>query len=362
MIDQNKIQEIIENFNDNTLSLYLRVDPADIENQAQTPAWNIWLKNALSELESELDDSQKPTWENIISRVDNHFNVYQPNGRTFVLFMDADHEFIQELPFTMRNRKHFGKPHVAPLLWAMDEYEQYLIVMVDKQKAIFRKAYLGNLQTESEMTIDLEYDWGEKTLMPASGGDGQALRQGNNREAFEDMIEAHQDRFYGSVADEIKKLLGGDQPMRLILGGNERAANVVESKLHSSVSDQLVSVMSIPMDANDKEIMDRIWQTAYNYERNNEFDLVEEITSMAHANGRGVLGRDDLETAMERQQVEQIIMPYNLLHDDPDYAQKLTLWSLEHNRSMEFVHGQAAAKIEQAGGIAARLFYSLETA
>ena len=361
MINQNKVHEIVNNFNDNTLTLYLSVDPAYIENQSQTPAWNIWLKNAIKDIESSLDDHQQPAWKQIINRLDEHFNMYQPNGRTLVIFMDEDHKYIQELPLTMQNRKHFGKPHVAPLLWAMDEYEQYLIVMIDKEKAAFRKAYLGNLQTESEMTIDLEYDWGEKTLMPASGGDGQALRQGNNREAFEDMIEAHQDRFYQSVADEVQDLLK-KQPMRLILGGNERSANVVESKLHSSVSTHLVSILSIPMDANDKQVMDRIWQTAYNYERNFDFDIVEEVTSMAHANGRGVLGREDLETAMERQQVEQIIMPYNLLQDDPDYAQELTLWSLENNRSIEFVHGQAATKIENAGGIAARLFYSLETA
>lgn len=361
MLNQKTIQNIIQTFDTPTLTLYLRVDPAIQENQSQTPAWNIWLKNALNDIQNNLDKSHTSIWETIATRLDNHFNVYQPGGRTLVIFMDENNEFIRELPLTLENHAHFGKPLVTPLLWAIDEYQEYMIVMVDKERAVFRKAYLGNLETETEMNIDLEYDWGEKTLMPAADADGQALRQGNNREAFDDMLNAHRKRFYQDIADEIQQNFKTKQPMRLIIGGDERAAHELEDKLHSSVADYLVSILPIPMDADDKEIMQRMWQTAYNYERNYEFDLIDNVISMAHANGRGVIGRDDLKTAMQMQQVETIIMPYALLQDDTDYAQEVTLWALHNNSQIEFVHGTAARKLSNKGDIAARLYYAIET-
>lgn len=362
MINQTDIRNIIENYSDNTISLYLRVDPSYIENQAQTPAWNIHLKNALNEIEKSLDPSQHNACKDITQRLDNHFNVYQPGGRTLVIFMDEKREFIRELPFTLNIQSHFGKPMIAPLLWAIDEYEHYMIIMVDQQKALFRKAYMGNLEAETEMTIDLEYDWGEKTMMPATNGDGQALRQGTNRDAFDDMIEAHRDRFYQDVADEIRMVFKKDNPIRLILAGDERSAHELQNKLHQSVADNLVSILAIPMDANDRTITEHIWQTAYNYERNFEFDLINNIIEMAHPKGLGTVGRISVAKAISMQQVEMIIMPYILLSDDPDYAQQITIWALENNVKLEFVHGQAAQKLQNAGDIAAKLYYSLETA
>lgn len=362
MLNHKKVKHIFENFSADTLTLYLRVDPSDRENQAQKPAWNIWLKNALRDIENQLQPEQESLWSNIAERLDNHFSVYEPGGRTLVMFMDEDQEFIRELPFAMDNYAHFGTPMVTPLLWVIDEYEQYLIVTVDSERAMFRQAYLGNMETESEMTIDLAYDWGEKTLMPASAGDGRALRQGNNRESFNDMIEDHIRRFHKDVADEIQNIFREHQPMRLILGGDERAAHAVQGLLHESVQEHFVTYLPIPMDADETAIMKKIGQPAYDYERNYEYDLVNDVINRAKADGRGVLGRDDLERAMQMQQVEMIILPYRLLDDDPDYVHELTIWTIENNSQIEFVHGQAATQLDNEGGIAARLYYAIETA
>jgi hypothetical protein len=44
------IKQLLEKTNQPILSLYLHVDPALRENQSASPAWRIWLKNALKEL------------------------------------------------------------------------------------------------------------------------------------------------------------------------------------------------------------------------------------------------------------------------------------------------------------------------
>jgi len=368
MIRQNDIRDIANTFADNTLSLYLHVDAGYIENQADTPAWQIYLKNSLSETKQSLDESQKEDWNAITEQLDDFFQAYSPSGRTLAVFVNGDQIVTEELPFGIDNQHYFGQPYVSPLLWAIDEYEQYLVVMVDSESAQFHKAYLGNLETEAEMTIDLDYDWGEKSLMPPSNasnsgeGTGHAVREGSNRDAFDDMISAHVDRFYSDIADKVKEFMSDEQPMRLILGGDERAAHALEDKLHESVTKHFVAVLPIPMTASSSEIMKRIATTAYNYERNFEYELVEDVMSSAFAGGSGALGRDGLDTAMTMQQVELFIIPYDLLQEDKDYVHDITMWALDNNSRIEFIHGQAANKLKSNGGIAARLYYSIETA
>lgn len=363
MIRHKDIRNIVEKMNDNTLSLYLHVDAGYIENQAETPAWQIYLKNALKDAEQSLGDEKSSSWKNINAKVDEFFTTYSPSGRTLALFVDDANLITEELPFSLDNQHYFGQPYVSPLLWAIDEYEEYLIVMVDNETAQFHKAYLGNLETEAEMTIDLDYDWGEKTLMPPShaGESGLGVRDASNRDAFDDMIAAHRDRFYGDIAEKVREFITDDNPMRLIISGDEQSAHALKDKLHESVLKDFVAILAIPMNTPEREIMKRIATTAYNYERNYEFELVEDVLSATLSGGAGALGRDSLDNAMIMRQVDQFVMPYSLLHEDKQYAHNITMWALTNNSTIEFVHGQAARKLESNGGIGARLYYSLET-
>lgn len=57
MIRHNYVQNIVEQLGEHTLSLYLHVDSGYIKNQATTPAWQIYLKNALSNAKQMENDS-----------------------------------------------------------------------------------------------------------------------------------------------------------------------------------------------------------------------------------------------------------------------------------------------------------------
>jgi len=164
------------------------------------------------------------------------------------------------------------------------------------------------------------------------------------------------------IQNSLKLIYDEESTLRLILAGDERSAHAVQNHLHESATKQVVGILAIPMDASEKEIMKGISKTAYDYERNYEFDLINQIKNDAHANGRAILGRDELKTAMEMQQVEMIIMPFSLLQSDPDYAHQLAMWALENNSHIEFVHGLAADTLKEISDVAARLYYSIETA
>ncbi|MBC7812439.1 MAG: hypothetical protein H7175_14880, partial [Burkholderiales bacterium] len=161
------VKNLVEQSKDEILSAYLMVDPALPENQANNPAWRVWLKSRMNELESGLSADSKGRFTAVRTQVDNFLAGYQPNAKSLVLFFGADEDSQNsyELPISLEsNRATFGEPAVAPLLWAIDEFERYLVVLVDSEKSVFFTAYLGGATFEERIELNIEdYDWGQKT-------------------------------------------------------------------------------------------------------------------------------------------------------------------------------------------------------
>lgn len=346
-----------------TLSLYLNVDNAVRENQATTPAWRIEMKNRLRDLEAALDESQQDTWKGVVERLELYLKAYVPRSKGLVLFVTPSDVQAHELPVPVENQAGFGRPLVAPLLWAMDEYEPYLVVTVDQEEAHFYLSYLGGTEFEEGMEIDLEeYDFGQKTLMPSASAvtGGHMLTQGNQRGEFEDMINEHRARFYRDVVQAAQRIADRNDADRIIIGGSEQSAHAVHNLMDDTLKARVVTVESIPMRYSPKEVFDHIEQTALNHERDQELELVKQVIDFAKSGGRGALGRKDVQRALEMQQVEMLVLSWPPQDGSMDGLNSLLQQVLELNSKIELVHSAAANLLnDEAGGIAARLYYAL---
>lgn len=360
LIDLDEVKSVIAHDDEKTLTLYLNVDNATPENQANPPAWRIWVKNVLRDLLARLDDGQARAWPFIRDWVQNYLEHYQPTSKGLLIFAGSSFQHAYELPVPFENTVAFGKPNVGPLLWALDEFEPYLVALVDQEKARFFTSYLGSTDFQQGMEIDLdEYDFAQKTLMPSASAvtGGHGITQGSNREAFEDMVSEHRARFYREVIEAIEKLMQRHHIRRLILGGSEEAAHAVKNLMPDKLKEQVVNVVNVPMRYTTQQIFEHVQPYALNYERDLEMDLVNQVIDFAKARGRGALGRKAVEEAMEMQRVELLILPWPT--DDAEFANELAFRALQLNSEIELVHGAAAARLNQEGGLAARLYYAL---
>jgi len=86
-------------------------------------------------------------------------------------------------------------------------------------------------------------------------------------------------------------------------------------------------------------------------------DLVQQVIDFAKAGGRGALGRKDVDMALTMQRVETLILPWPT--DDEKKATEYSARAFESGGRVELVHGAAADRLRQEGGIAARLYYTL---
>jgi hypothetical protein len=343
------------------LSLYLHVDNALQENQATNPAWRIWLKKHLRDIDDQISEDRRENWENLRARVEGYFQDYTPSGKAVVAFFGDDWDQVYALPVPVENQGAYGRPLVTPLLWALDEYEPYLVVQVDQEEAHFYVSYLGQTEFRDSMEIDIdEYDFGQKTGKPMTssvrGASGAV--QGSNREEFEDMISEHRMRFYRQVAEHTRLIVEKEGIERVIIGGSEESGRVVRKQLAQNVDKHVVDVVSIPRHYTLHEIFRHVQPLALEHERQTEHDLIDEVINSARAGGRGALGIEATQTALQNQQVSHLILSWP--PRDAQMANDLAYQALKLNSEVITLHGAPADRLWQEGeGVAARLYYSI---
>ena len=338
------------------LSLYLMTDPADPKNQSQTPAWQIYLKNAVADIDSGLDPVQTKQWKNvrltdddpnkewarIRKRLDKYITSYRPEGKSLALFISPGGEYRFELPVRLENVHYFGQPHIQEFLWALDEYQRHLVLLFAEDQTRVLSVALGS--TGADATVISDQAW---------------MRQ-QRKAAHAQDIEWRDDelsrRFVKSVATEVDKyFLKNPDIERIVLGGNMEIANAVLGAIHTAVREKVIAVLPIPMSSPAHEVVERIREAAVSAEREYETALVNEVISQAGARGRGATGYVAVGRAVERSAVRLLALPYPASDD----AEPLLLESVRRGSRIEFLHDDAAERAREAGGVIARLYYAI---
>lgn len=360
MIDFADIHRLISQPDaDQTLSLFLMVDAARLENHAATPGWRIWLKNGLRELQAR--HPEDPTFDALRKRAEERLERYRGHSKGLALFLTPSGEQEFELPVPLaENAVAYGRASLAPLLWAIDEYERTLIVVVDQERARFISGYMGGAHREGTHVNDVvAYDFGDKTQMPTGRNQGDRYTGGSNRDAFEATIGDHLRRFYQEVAAQVRHLKEDQKIDRIILGGPEEAAHALRREMHDTVSRAVVAIVPIPQWVDDNAVMRLALPAAIEVERQKEVELVDEIVNLAKSGGRGALGFAALAGCLERKQVELLVLPWPV--EDPEVRDRLPLEALAAGAKIELVSGAAAERVRAEGGVAARLFYAIRS-
>lgn len=358
-LDATAVRQTLAGFGSNTLTLYLDINPATSVNQGTRPAWEIWTKNAVKEIDAAVDESQRSDWAQVRARLDDFLDSYSAQGRSLALFVGPDDMASYTLPITMEPRSSFGPPLVTPLLWALEEYARYMIVMIDREKVRLLTASLNQPEPGEKMHFELDdYDFAERPQMPpTSGQPGEMLRQGNMREAYEDMIDAHRQRFFRDAAERVMEVAEARDVHGMVLGGNEEEAHRLRELLHSEFRPLVIDVQSIPRHLADHAILKQVQPAFLKHERAKENEMVDRVLGVAHAGGKATIGATAVKRALDEQRVELLLLPFPVDNATDALAYK----ALRNNAKVELVGGEAAQKLTEAGGVAADLYYELPT-
>jgi len=349
------LADLIEAERADVLSVSLDVDPSRPEHQGQNPAYRIWLRNALRQTLEAIPKEARRGADELAQRVLRHVETNRPRGKGLALFAAPGlwREYVLPVPLT--NRAQYGRPDVVPVLWAVDEYEPYAILAVDREHARILIAYLGRTTTVDEETLELDTsDWRFKAGRQPSftGRGGMGAGRGAQRDTFDSRVDDHVRRFWARVAEAAARTVRDLHIERLIIGGPDEAANAVRDLLPEAARQKVVGLVHLPARADRTEIQHRTLTVALAEEHHREADLVAALVERVAAGRGAVLGTAATMEALKQRRAHTVVLAHDL---EGDRAQMLPLLARRSGARIELIGDSAAQALRAHEGIGAIL-------
>ena len=396
MFSRERIRELLLYPGRDVLSLYLDVDPTRPENARANPAYRVWAKTALRDLvrsfEEILPREEIKGLEARIEQLTERVEVLRPNGRTYVLFQGPDWEEECSCQARLReNFVHYGGPAVVPLLWLLEEYARAGIVLVDHYQARFLTVQLGLTESVEEefLYIDTsefpEYDVRSTPILEAHGA---RVVKGSFSDVFDRRVDAHVERFWRDVAERLEKFVAHEDPVFVLLGGEDRARSFVLDVLHPKTREKiLVEGLGIGVGAPERDVLLAAKPVLERAERGHECRLVEQALEQLHKNGRADAGRENVLNAVRLGRAHTVLAAWPITGNiracptcgtyfdkelaelstcpycgtaliERSFATSLLREAYLHDTEVELVTGRAAERLAPYGGVAVMLRYA----
>lgn len=332
------------------LTAYVDVDTTKPENMKERPAWLLDLKNEAKRLQDEIGAERlkrrdaQVKWERAEEMLLSYLQERKPTGRTVVMFTDLENDFVAfDAPVAMTTRLYYGIPQIKHLLFALDQYEKYLVMLFATGETRLVEVFLT--RTTGDVTMESEH-------MQLQRLSRKSLEAGQDRRGPE-----FERRFVRDMATAINlNFLSDPDVTRLILGGNAQLAVSVKNALHPTIKELVVAVESIDFKTPEIEIARLVKRIADTYEQEHDLSMVDELASRHGRNGAAALGQAAVQAALEQNRAKTLVLPYPI---EATQFDQLVMAATIQGVNIEFVSGRAAEKLNELGGSGAYLYYTI---
>lgn len=388
-----EIQMLLQHEKRDTLSLYLDTDPTKPENQRKPEAFRIWARHELKKLRetlaSVLTPPERKQLEAQAEALLKELDLLKPQGRTFVYFASPGFQLSAFYQARLhKNSLHFGAPHVAPLLWLLEEYARAAIVLLDHQQARFMTVHMGITEGVQEEFLYLDTDdFPEYSLRatPITSGDGTVYKKGSFGDVFDRRVEEQVHRFWRDAVQRLEKFIQEEKPVLVLLAGEEKARSFVLSRLSPVAREKVLDEgVSFAVGAPAHEILLKAKPLLQEGERRREEALVEKLLDEVAGGGKADAGAAAVLNQLREGNVRLVVAAWPMAREEIHVCQNcrtyfedaldqcplcggtLTRRSFStalirevylHGAQLELVTGNGAEKLRQGtyGGVVAQL-------
>ena len=290
------------------LSLYVDVNPAKPENANR--AWLVRAKNALRALSLPADLSR-----NVLELLEQE----RPHARTLVLFAAEDvlerYDLQVDLPVVDlahgRVEARWGEPYVAPLVYALDEFERAGALCLHRSGWRFFEIDLGEIQEITNLFAEIAQDeWGElEAYIPVLRDNLLRARATSRADRFAQRMQAWVYRFFKRLASIVERVVVQRDIRRLVLLGPAEETKFFEQFLSRDLRRRVVAhVGALPApDASPSQVLERVAPALEAAERAEEQALLDKIRDLP-----GIWGIDPTLDALQMGQLSVLVAPWNL--------------------------------------------------
>jgi len=285
------------------LSLYLTVDPATNPNQEYLRLAKNLVKQEIGRWE-ESGELSKGELRELSEGCENLLQYLVLNQGSFrkglVVFSDPQKEFWKEYHLAVAVPPRFvidKRPYLKPLVRLFDDYEPFLIVLVDRRRARLFLVQLG------EVLVYVEESHPEIPGKHKKGG-WRAWEQSKFSRQIEKMVTFHLEE----VAEMLEDFLKNQEINRVAVGGPVEAVSQFKELLPAWVQEKVSAYLSTEMTTAEKDLVEQALKVLEQVEREQEDRLVEELLNRVAKGDRAAIGVDDVLAKVEQGQVHKLVV------------------------------------------------------
>jgi peptide chain release factor subunit 1 len=195
------------------------------------------------------------------------------------------------LPVPVRDRLEVAdRPYLRPLATLLDEFEHYLVVLIDAGTARLIEVRLGMAEEVAEV----------QGYVPPATGD-VVEKTGHRHDTY---LRRHA-RYVVERAEDFWREQDHDW---LVIGGTEEALGELRDQLPKALRERLVAELHLSPQADLGHILDRVLEIERERERRVEAQRVDELITAAHKGGAAVLGLDATLLAIVEERVRLLVV------------------------------------------------------
>jgi peptide chain release factor subunit 1 len=219
------------------------------------------------------------------------------SANALAIFACAADNFFEALQLDAPLDQHWlfvgSVPHLYPLARLIDQYPRYAAVVLDTHKARIFVFGLAAVERTEHVT-------NEKTRRTAMGGWSQARYQ------------RHADNFHlhhvKEVVDTLDRIVTAEHISHIVVAGDEVAVPILKAQLPTHLREKVVDVIRLDRAAGASEVLEATLGPLREKEAMTDAENVERLITAWRSGGLGVAGPEATLDALERGQVEELII------------------------------------------------------
>lgn len=346
------------------LSVYINGEEKD---PAKRKRWRIDLRNSLDEIEPKLAGASHDEREGFRTSREKAQNqlasirglIKAPGWAGF--FTNHTVHYFGPVPAPVPTVAMWTKgPCLTPYIRALKEARPVIVIVADSRKArifkyVERKAEL--LETlRAEVHVEPPYHMSK----PPRQGFHLGQRGPTGADAVQKDIREGTAHMLAEVAEKVAKRAGMDA--WVVAGGIPNIALALLDQLPNELTGRTVHADGLDVHATKAGVADAAREYASRLRDRVDLERVREAIEGAASDGLGSLGSVPTLRALEQGRARDVYFTLAFLQKRPEDAESAVRLALASRAQVEHVSGEAAAQLDERGGIAARLRYALPPA
>ena len=285
MISPDTVKKLAQNADSQCLTLYFNTGPKDTRS-----AWQARFKKLLRNVDGIVTGRDHRAFDAAVARVTSFLEQYQPKGNSFLVYATKDswQEFTSRVP--VRDELHWGKPDISQLLWLLEEYRPYGVLICDQQHVRFMAVRMDEFEEYHEFSTNIDTDGWRRRHIGSSGRGKAVVKGGYDAKAFDARYMEQVRHFWRTLDKPIAELLDRFHVQRLVLAGNKSLLPEFARSLAPSISAAVVTQVTLDAFSSPADAVKRISPAIAEWEAARDSKLVAELLDAASISRKAAVG------------------------------------------------------------------------